>query len=247
MEVSESVDASQRAVHVEASHPLDARIVARMPAPSGVTGLTVTVRDVRGAAVESVVFGSPFVEDVVRVRDGEIRLRRHVMSFFQGNRFLLPALVDEVIAHVRHGDRVLDLYAGTGLFSIAAAALRGAVATAVEGGRTSAADLRANASAVGAGVVTTVHLPVEAFVGQSSERFDVAVVDPPRTGISREALQGVMRLRPGTVVYVSCDVATLARDVRRLVDGGYRLVRLVGFDLFPNTPHVEAVGVLTIG
>jgi 23S rRNA (uracil1939-C5)-methyltransferase len=62
--------------------------------------------------------------------------------------------------------------------------------------------------------------------------------------MSPEAMDGVVRLRAGRIVYVSCDVATLARDVRRLVNGGYTIERLDAFDLFPNTPHVEAVVVL---
>ncbi len=65
------------------------------------------------------------------------------------------------------------------------------------------------------------------------------IIDPPRTGMSREALDGVLRLRASRLVYVSCDVATLARDARRIVDAGYIIDRVDGFDLFPNTPHVE--------
>ena len=67
------------------------------------------------------------------------------------------------------------------------------------------------------------------------------IVDPPRTGMSREALDATCRLRAGRVIYVSCDVATLARDARRLVDSGYRIAESDAFDLFPNTPHVETV------
>jgi len=63
----------------------------------------------------------------------------------------------------------------------------------------------------------------------------------PRTGMSREALDAVVRLRAPRIVYVSCDVATLARDARRIVDAGYTLARADAFDLFPNTPHVETV------
>ena len=70
------------------------------------------------------------------------------------------------------------------------------------------------------------------------------IADPPRTGISREALAGVVRLGPGRIVYVSCDIATLARDARRLVDAGYTIVKIDAFDMFPNTPHVETVAVL---
>jgi 23S rRNA (uracil1939-C5)-methyltransferase len=67
------------------------------------------------------------------------------------------------------------------------------------------------------------------------------IVDPPRTGMSREALDGVVEIRAPRIVYVSSDVATLARDARRLVDGGYAIAQVTAFDLFPNTPHVETV------
>ena len=74
-------------------------------------------------------------------------------------------------------------------------------------------------------------------------RPDVLIVDPPRTGLSKEALSGAIHLQAPTIVYVSCDVATLARDSRKLLDGGYRVRRIDAFDLFPNTPHVECVAV----
>jgi 23S rRNA (uracil1939-C5)-methyltransferase len=67
------------------------------------------------------------------------------------------------------------------------------------------------------------------------------VVDPPRTGLSRAAIDGVIRLGAGRLIYVSCDPATLARDARRLVDSGYSIEQVNAFDLFPNTPHVETV------
>ena len=62
--------------------------------------------------------------------------------------------------------------------------------------------------------------------------------------MSREAVQGILRVKPGRVLYVSCDVATLARDVRALIDDGYALEQISAFDLFPNTAHVEAVCLL---
>jgi 23S rRNA (uracil1939-C5)-methyltransferase len=103
----------------------------------------------------------------------------------------------------------------------------------------SGADLTANASAWDA--VEPLRQPVEAFLAASPKRPDVLIVDPPRTGMSREALDGVIRLRAPKIIYVSCDVATLARDSRRLVDSGYAIDRADAFDLFPNTPHVETV------
>ena len=106
-----------------------------------------------------------------------------------------------------------------------------------------AADLDANVRASGSGV-TAIHQSVEGFVAAPRHGPATLIVDPPRTGLSREALNGIIRLRAGRIVYVSCDVATLARDVRRLVDAGYAVDRLDAFDLFPNTPHVETVVVL---
>jgi 23S rRNA (uracil1939-C5)-methyltransferase len=69
------------------------------------------------------------------------------------------------------------------------------------------------------------------------------VLDPPRTGVSKEALAALARSGARRIVYVACDPATMARDARRLLDSGYRLRALRGFDLFPNTPHVETLGV----
>ena len=70
---------------------------------------------------------------------------------------------------------------------------------------------------------------------------ETVIVDPPRTGMSREALDAVLLTQAPRFVYVSCDVATLARDARRIADAGYTITRADAFDLFPNTPHVETV------
>ena len=82
---------------------------------------------------------------------------------------------------------------------------------------------------------------METFVARHRGDVGLLIVDPPRTGLSKEALAGALHLRRGRILYVSCDVATLARDVRQIVDGGYELGAIAAFDLFPNTPHVECV------
>jgi 23S rRNA (uracil1939-C5)-methyltransferase len=173
--------------------------------------------------------------------DHRLTLRRHVLAFFQGNRFLLSPLVDRVVQQAGREDAVVDLFAGVGLFSIAAAA-RGARVVAVEGDRVSGEDLENNARSCG-GAVETVRQSVEAFTARSRSAPDVVIVDPPRTGMSKEAVAGVIALRARTLIYVSCDVATFARDTRRLLDAGYAVESLTGLDLFPNTPHVETVAV----
>jgi 23S rRNA (uracil1939-C5)-methyltransferase len=230
IEVSENIEASERVVHLDtaqaAGHSLDA-----LGATAGLTGMTVTP--------SRVAAGDPHVHETLAVGERPIALRRHVLAFFQGNRHLLTPLVAHVAALIDEGDRVTDLYAGAGLFSLAAAA-RGAQVVAVEGDRTSAADLRANASAW-SGAIDARHEPVEAYLAGRGARAGVLIVDPPRTGMSKEALRGALALGPRRIVYVSCDVATLARDTRQIVDAGYTLGAIDGFDLFPNTPHVECV------
>jgi tRNA/tmRNA/rRNA uracil-C5-methylase (TrmA/RlmC/RlmD family) len=192
------------------------------------------------------------VSDTLTIGGASLTLRRHVLAFFQGNRHLLADLVAHVADRVPIGGSVLDLYAGAGLFSIAAAVLRGAWVVAIEGDRYAGDDLQANASASG-GQLTTVrgavetHLAGVAAMSGTSTRsvFETVIVDPPRTGMSRDALDGVLRLGPRRLIYVSCDVAMLARDARRIINAGYAIERADAFDLFPNTPHVETVVLFT--
>ena len=230
LEISENIDASGRVLHLEGAAPPDLRSMKTWSDPA-VTGVIVG---------QEVAAGDPHVSDSLAVDGHVFTLRRHVQSFFQGNRFLIGALVAQVMAHVPAGAEVVDFYAGVGLFAIAAAEVRGARVTAVEGDRVAARDLDANVRA-SSGTVEVVHQPVESFTRARDRAPAVVIVDPPRTGMSREAFERVVALGGATLVYVSCDVATLARDARRLTDAGYRLTNLDGFDLFPNTPHVEAV------
>lgn len=237
IELAENVDASDRVIALDADAPLDSGVIDWIGAIDGLTG----------AAAGSHVHGSPYVVDRLTVGGRDIALRRHVRAFFQGNRHLLGDLVAHVVMQVRADGAAVDLYAGVGLFSIAAAAARGVAVTAVEGDRIAAADLDVNARAPG-GAVTAVHDAVEHFVQRArSVQPSTVIVDPPRTGMSREALDGAIGLGARRIVYVSCDVATLARDARRLVDAGYAIVRAGAFDLFPNTPHVETVVVFDRG
>jgi 23S rRNA (uracil1939-C5)-methyltransferase len=227
LELSENVAASERVIHLATAAILPPAVLDAVAGSTQLSGLT----DGRH------IVGAVHVVDEVPVGAATIRLRRHVLAFFQGNRFLLRDLVGCVASMVRPGDRVVDLYAGVGLFAAAASAAGGKV-VAVEGDRIAAQDLESNAASA---AVEAVHLPVETFLRQARFTPDVAIVDPPRTGMSADALAGVLRLAPRRLVYVSCDVATLARDARRFVDAGYAIDRIDGFDLFPNTPHVETI------
>jgi 23S rRNA (uracil1939-C5)-methyltransferase len=110
----------------------------------------------------------------------------------------------------------------------------------VEGDPVSGADLQVNAEPYRPRA-RVERASVETFLAGRRSRPATIIVDPPRTGLSREAVDGIVAMTPRQVVYVSCDAATLARDARALVDGGYRLSQITGLDLFPNTAHVETV------
>jgi 23S rRNA (uracil1939-C5)-methyltransferase len=173
----------------------------------------------------------------------EVPLRRHPPAFFQGNRFLLAALVERVLMELTPGP-VVDLYAGVGVFALGAAACGADEVTAVEDDPISGADLAANAQSAG-GRVRVVRRTVERYLrGKRRSSSGVWIIDPPRTGLSREARALIANAGPHRLVYVSCDVATLARDLSVLGGAGYSLRRLDGFDFFPNTAHIELVAVL---
>ena len=245
IELAENIAADQRAIHVEASAGstvTQAALTAAMKA-GGLTGCTA-----RAQGGRLLTAGAPTVSDPLPVltsgRAGSGELHRHPESFFQTNRFLLPQLVGAVLDAVPSAGEVLDLYAGVGLFSVSLAATGRERIIAVEGDRTSGADLQHNATGCGAAIRVVV-CSVEQHLARRAHRADTIVVDPPRTGISKEAMEAVVRHGASRVIYVSCDPATMARDARRLLDGGYVLESLRAFDLFPNTPHVETLGVFT--
>ena len=195
------------------------------------------------------VSGTPVVTDSIQVDDDPshaLALSRDARVFFQSNRFLIESLVRRVAQLVPQGP-VVDLYAGVGLFGLALAAAGRDSVTAVEGDPVAGADLKRNAGAFG-DRVTAVRRSVEnylASVRASDISSATVIVDPPRTGLSRDVVAHLIRLRPSLIVYISCDVATLARDTRALNDAGYGLTDLGGIDLFPNTAHVESVAVFT--
>jgi 23S rRNA (uracil1939-C5)-methyltransferase len=247
VEVAENCAADERALHLALRDASD-------PSRLGSLG---QVAGVRGVSCGSgpggrplVLWGTPEVSDTITVpstkRAFMVTLTRQAHSFFQGNRYLLAPLVAAVVDEVPPG-RVLDLYAGVGLFTVALAGHGDHDVIAIEGDRATAQDLKANAVRTRQ-AVDARHQSVEAFLSaRRPPAIDTVIVDPPRTGMTKSALHGALALRPARVVYVSCDVATLARDARIIVDRGYRLRRVRAFDLFPNTAHVETLAVFDSG
>jgi tRNA/tmRNA/rRNA uracil-C5-methylase (TrmA/RlmC/RlmD family) len=235
VEIAENIPATERACHLELEPGTDGRAFAAL-ATEAMTGLSAQVLDRR--AIETLA-GVPVVSDSI----GALVLKRDVRAFFQGNRFLLETLVRHVCDLVLEDGPVVDLYAGVGLFGLSLAAAGREHITLVEGDPVSARDLEENARPF-VERTRVERSSVEDFLRHSTAAPATFIVDPPRTGMSREAVQSILRVKPALLLYVSCDVATLARDIRALVDLGYALEQIRAFDLFPNTAHVESVCVL---
>ncbi|MEO5741679.1 MAG: TRAM domain-containing protein [Vicinamibacterales bacterium] len=238
-ELSENATATERAILLELEPSQTAP--SQVDPIDGISGLLFADNQ-RGHLTVS--YGSPYVTDRIDVSGSSIALTHHVESFFQGNRYLLTELVGRVIAQIPTGT-VTDLYAGVGLFAIPLGALGQRQIVAVEGDRSSARDLDSNSAPYGRAIHVR-HSSVESYLQRRDvQPPDTLVIDPPRTGMSREAMSGILGLKVPRVVYVSCDPATLARDVRRFSEVGYRLHHIEAFDLFPNTAHIETLAVLT--
>ncbi|HZP24352.1 MAG TPA: class I SAM-dependent RNA methyltransferase [Terriglobales bacterium] len=158
-------------------------------------------------------------------------------SFFQVNRHLIGKLV-EIVVGKRTGRAALDLYAGAGLFTAQLARNFDQV-IAVEASPQAFADLRHNVPAN----VKCHRMTTEAFLAERAAKLapDLVVLDPPRAGLGEKATGDLCRMSASRVIYVSCDPATLSRDLRRLLESGYRVEQAHLVDLFPQTYHMETV------
>jgi 23S rRNA (uracil1939-C5)-methyltransferase len=169
-------------------------------------------------------------------------------AFFQTNVRAAEILVRLVLDAVPTPSRVLDLYAGSGLFAIPLAIVGNDVA-AVEENRLAVTDGEAALKLNGAAQrrCRFIARRVETVL-PSLRDADVVVLDPPREGCSRSALREVFgRLRPALAVYVSCNPEALARDLQFIDGQGYRVRSLQPVDMFPHTAHIETVVVLKRG
>lgn len=164
-------------------------------------------------------------------------------SFFQVNTAAAEELRTLAVdmAGADGSARVADLYAGVGTFTLPLARVAGS-AVAVESSKWALSDLKRN--------LKHARLSAEIVPGDAARalsdlgHLDTVLVDPPRSGLSDAAVHALGRARPARLVYVSCDPATLARDVARLRDAAYAPLRFVPVDLFPQTFHLETVALL---
>ena len=192
------------------------------------------------------LWGRPYIEDYI----GEVKYQISPLSFFQVNPVQTERLYGKALeyAGLTGEETVWDLYCGIGTISLFLARKARKV-YGVEIIPDAIEDARRNASLNG-------FTNTEFYVGKAEEvlpekyekegvRADVIVVDPPRKGCDETLLSTMVKMQPERIVYVSCDSATLARDLRYLCDNGYELKRVCPADMFPQTVHVETVVLLS--
>jgi 23S rRNA (uracil1939-C5)-methyltransferase len=208
-------------------------------------------REIHAAAGEDGVTTSPSIEDVsdgpVTVKIGGDSLRFDASCFFQTNLGILPAVIDEVMRTSQSdeatSESALDLFCGVGLLTLPLARRYHRV-VGVETSRQAVKYARGNARFAGLANASFAAMTAEDWLAHRASEFGPVaqvVVDPPRVGLEAELIARIVRLAPARIAYVSCDPATLARDLKRFSAAGYVFDSVVAFDMFPQNHHLEAV------
>jgi 23S rRNA (uracil1939-C5)-methyltransferase len=160
-------------------------------------------------------------------------------SFFQVNTGMAERMVLHLLEHIPQvSETLVDAYCGAGLFSAFLAPRSGRL-VCIESSPDACEDFTANLDEFDN--VELYEAPVEEALLALELKPDVMLVDPPRSGLDPRVIDGISRCSPATLAYVSCDVATLARDAGRLARVGYRLEKITPFDLFPQSYHLETI------
>jgi 23S rRNA (uracil1939-C5)-methyltransferase len=176
---------------------------------------------------------------------GEERYSYNAEGFFQINAGLLQPMVEFALGDVA-GETAIDLYCGVGLFTLPLAR-RFKRVTGVEANSVATRFARRNVERAELQNVRIVTAGVGTWFREKATTADFVLLDPPRAGAESVVIKGIVDSRARRVSYVSCDPATLARDLKKLIAGGYVIESLVAFDLFPQTHHVETVVRLHLG
>jgi 23S rRNA (uracil1939-C5)-methyltransferase len=163
-------------------------------------------------------------------------------SFFQVNTVMAEKMVQHLLAYlpVSLSTTLLDVYCGVGLFSAFLASKCERI-IGIESSPSACADFSFNLDEFD---------NVELYEGMAEEvipylkaKPEIVLVDPPRAGLEKRVVDGILELSPQVIAYVSCDPSTLARDSKRLIEGGYKLKQATPFDLFPQTYHIESISI----
>jgi len=161
-------------------------------------------------------------------------------SFFQVNTVMAETMVQYLLDHlpITQASRALDIYCGVGLFS-AFLAPKCRRVIGIEASPSACADFVFNLDEFEN--VELYEGLAEDVIPHLEGKPEVVLVDPPRAGLEKNVVDGILNLKPQVIAYVSCDPSTLARDARRLIEGGYKLKQVTPFDLFPQTYHIESI------
>ena len=220
-------------------------LIEKLKAVPGFTTLVLSVNTRQGNAVLGdefiTLYGPGYIEDTLC----GLRFRLSPRSFYQVNHHQAQRLYEAAItqAQITKEDLVLDLYCGVGTITLCMAKAAGKV-IGVEVIEQAVVDARENAARNG--IENAEFLCADAgkaalALEEKGIRPDVVVVDPPRKGLNTDAIEALAKMSPRRIVYVSCDPATLARDVALLKERGYKLKNAMAADLFPRCAHVESI------
>ena len=230
-------------------YPHSAELIKNLQKVDGFTSFVLSVNTKRGNTIlgddQITLHGPGYIEDTLC----GLTFRLSPRSFYQVNHHQAQRLYAAAIeqAQITKDDTVLDLYCGVGTITLAMAGAAGRVigveviAQAVEDARENAKRNGIENAEFFCGDAGAAALELE----RQGVRADVAVVDPPRKGLNADTIEALHRMAPRRIVYVSCDPATLARDVALLKDRGYVLQNATAADLFPRCAHVETVALLS--
>ena len=184
------------------------------------------------------ISGSDKLQEVV----GDNKFNISHQSFWQSHKSAPGIILEQVLnfANIKKGERVCDLYGGVGLFTLPISKIIGENGEVhlIETNRICIDD--ANEMFADLKNIFIHHGTVEQKLG-SIKKIDTIILDPPRNGISKQVINQMIEKKPHTIVYVSCNPSTLARDTKILLNNKYELTNVVGLDLFPMTHHVECV------
>jgi len=167
-------------------------------------------------------------------------------SFFQVNTEMAGKMAAHLLAHLRvsPATTLLDVFCGVGLFSAFFAPHVGRL-IGIEASLSACEDFAVNLDEFD--TVELYEAPAEDVLPALDVKSDIVIVDPPRAGLEKRSLDALLARGPARIAYVSCDPSTLARDAARLIAGGYRLLQVTPFDLFPQTYHIESISIFEKG
>jgi 23S rRNA (uracil1939-C5)-methyltransferase len=187
------------------------------------------------------IFGSPIIYEKI----GKFTFQISPESFFQTNSLGVKTLYDKIkeYAAVSFGDNVLDLYCGTGTIGIYLSTLAEKV-TGIEIIPEAVRDAKDNARINHISNCEFVSEDTDKFLFRNKNKFDIVIVDPPRAGLSKDVVKKISKMELKRIIYVSCNPATFARDIIEFEKYNLVLKKVQPIDMFPQTHHIECVGVI---